>query len=187
MKSPVALWGEHQKMNAAIAIAAVSALPKSLKVQMDDAAIARGLATVDWPARFQCWDKRTVIDGAHNPAAAQILIQSWQEVFGHERATLILAVLADKDLESICEALAPVADSILLPKIRTERAADPAQLQTVFVDLGRQAQICSTFEEGLAQARARTAPILITGSLHFAGEALAHLQGKPAAFEECAQ
>jgi hypothetical protein len=29
--------------------------------------------------------------------------------------------------------------------------------------------------------------MLITGSLHFAGEVLAHLRGQPAAFEECAQ
>jgi folylpolyglutamate synthase/dihydropteroate synthase len=36
-------------------------------------------------------------------------------------------------------------------------------------------------------ARAKPDPILITGSLHFAGEVLAHLHGKSAAFEECAQ
>ena len=34
---------------------------------------------------------------------------------------------------------------------------------------------------------AETNPILITGSLQFAGEVLAHLNGEPAAFEECAQ
>ena len=36
-------------------------------------------------------------------------------------------------------------------------------------------------------AREKPDPILITGSLHFAGEVLAHLRGEPAAFEECAQ
>jgi len=44
-----------------------------------------------------------------------------------------------------------------------------------------------TVAEALEKARAREAPILITGSLHFAGEILAYLQGRPAAFEECAQ
>jgi folylpolyglutamate synthase/dihydropteroate synthase len=39
----------------------------------------------------------------------------------------------------------------------------------------------------LMLARAKPNPILITGSLHFAGEVLAHLHGEPAAFEECAQ
>jgi dihydrofolate synthase / folylpolyglutamate synthase len=195
-QSPIALRGEYQKLNAAIAIAAIralkldrlkrSSLPEQ-KAEVDDAVIARGLANVEWPARFQCWDKRTVIDGAHNPAAAKVLVQAWHEVFDDQRATLILAVLSDKDLREICQALAPISDSILLPKIRTERAASPLELQKIFVDLGHTAEITTSFGEAFTEARKWSAPILIIGSLHFAGEALAHLQGKPAAFEECAQ
>jgi dihydrofolate synthase/folylpolyglutamate synthase len=212
-KSPIALRGEYQKLNAAIAIAAIRALssldgfkPSSLptgKTQIDDAAIGRGLATVEWPARFQCWDQRTVIDGAHNPAAAQILAESWRQIFGDQRATLILAVLSDKDLPGICEALLPIAKSFLLPKIRTERAVDPQELARIVTSVcragGRRGDaagdrsdcptiaMASSFAEALESARAKPNPILITGSLHFAGEALAHLQGQPAAFEECAQ
>ena len=182
-KSPIALRGEHQKLNASIAIAAIWAA----RIDIDAAGIARGLAKVEWPARFQCWDKRTVIDGAHNPAAASVLVQTWREVFGDQKATLILAVLSDKDLRTICETLAPIADSILLPKIRTERAVDPSALQKIFVDLGRESETAVSFVEALDKAREKSAPILIIGSLHFAGEALAHLQGKPAAFEECSQ
>jgi len=36
-----------------------------------------------------------VIDGAHNPGAARILAQTWREVFGNQKATLVLAVLSD--------------------------------------------------------------------------------------------
>jgi dihydrofolate synthase/folylpolyglutamate synthase len=192
-KSPVALRGDHQKLNAAIAIAALKALKvdclkrSTFRGDIDDAAIVRGLANVEWPARFQCWDKRTVIDGAHNTAAAETLVKSWREVFGNQRATLILAILTDKDLQAICEALAPISESILLPKIRSERAADPDQLQHILKNLGRESRRTSDFAEALTMARESRAPILITGSLHFAGEALAHLEGKPAAFEECAQ
>ena len=182
-KSPIALRGEHQKLNAAIAIAAI----RAANVEIDEAAVTRGLATVEWPGRFQCWDKRTVIDGAHNPAAARILTQTWRQIFGDERATLILAILSDKDLHGICEALAPIANSVLLPKIRSERAADPIDLQTVFVDLGRKAEISASFADAFGKAREQRDPVLITGSLHFAGEALANLTGKPAAFEECNQ
>ena len=182
-KSPIALRGEHQKLNAATAIAAI----RAAKIEMDEAAVARGLANVEWPARFQCWDKRTIIDGAHNPSAAKILVDTWREIFGDERATLILAILSDKDLRKICETLAPIVDFVLLPRIRTERAVDPAELQKIFGDLGLSSETFATFGEALAEGRERAAPILITGSLHFAGEALAHLQGKPAAFEECAQ
>ncbi|MEY2556365.1 MAG: dihydrofolate synthase / folylpolyglutamate synthase, partial [Verrucomicrobiota bacterium] len=198
-KSPIALRGEHQKLNAAIAIAAIRAAkidptsPKASPARISGAtgigksAIAGGLATVEWPGRFQCWDKRTVIDGAHNPAAAKVLADTWREIFGDERATLILAILSDKDLRKICEALAPIADSVLLPKIRSERAAEPTELSKIFVDLGCKSEICPSFADAFGKALKWSAPILITGSLHFAGEALAHLQGKPAAFEECAQ
>ena len=196
-RSPIALRGEHQKLNAAIAIAAIKALKldrlkrSSLAGQgiEIDSAIGRGLATVDWPGRFQCWDKQTVIDGAHNPAAARILAQTWREIFGAERATLILAILSDKDLRGICQALAPIADSVFLPKIRSERAAPPEELAKILSTIAPPLpySITSSAAEALELAHARPNPILLTGSLHFAGEALAHLRGEPAAFEESAQ
>jgi len=182
-KSPIALRGEHQKLNAAIAIAAIGAA----KIDIDESAIARGLATVEWPGRFQCWDKRTIIDGAHNPSAAKILADTWREIFGDKRATLILAILSDKDLRKICEELTPIADSILLPKIQSERAVDPTELSKILVDLGCKPEVFSTFADAFSKGQKRLAPTLIAGSLHFAGEALAHLRGEPAAFEECSQ
>ncbi len=198
-KSPIGLRGEYQKLNAAIAIRAI----QSAKIEIDEAAIPRGLSNVEWPARFQCWDQRTVIDGAHNPAAAQILAESWRQVFGEQRATVILAVLSDKNLRGICEALLPIADSFLLPRIQTERAIDPEELGKILGSVcragGRRGgpagngigcptiAVAESFAEALDNARTESEPILITGSLHFAGEALAELQGHPAAFEECAQ
>ena len=47
--------------------------------------------------------------------------------------------------------------------------------------------ITPSIGDALMLARAKPNPILITGSLHFAGEVLADLRGEPAAFEECAQ
>ena len=184
-RSPVGLRGQHQKQNAAVAIAAVQAAD----IHVDEKAIVRGLASIDWPARFQRWDERTIIDGAHNPGAARLLAQTWREVFGDKKATLLLAVLADKDLRGICEALAPIAASILLPKIRSERAAAPGELAKVFSIIAPSLphSVTSTIGDALMLARAKPNPILVTGSLHFAGEALAHLRGEPAAFEECPQ
>ena len=206
--SPIALPGPHQKRNAALALAALkldgfkpSSLP-SAPIEISDAAVAHGLAGVEWPARFQKWDEQLIIDGAHNPAAARVLAQTWRENFGDERATLILAVLDDKDVHGICEALATISELVLLPPIRSERAAEPEQLarslqrvrlvgQPLRLPPGDapplQIQITSSIDDALKIARGRPKRILLTGSLHFAGEALAHLQGRPAAFEECAQ
>jgi dihydrofolate synthase/folylpolyglutamate synthase len=183
--SPVGLRGEYQKQNAAVAIAAIQAA----NIQLGEKGVVRGLAAVEWPARFQKWNERTIIDGAHNPGATRILAKTWREVFGDQKATLVLAVLSDKDLRGICEALAPIADSVILPKIRSERAVAPAELAKIFSIIAPSLpdSICSTVDDALMLARAKPNPILITGSLHFAGEVLAHLRGEPAAFEECAQ
>jgi dihydrofolate synthase/folylpolyglutamate synthase len=184
-KSPVALRGDYQKQNAAVAIAAVLAA----NIQLGEKAIVRGLAAIEWPARFQKWDERTIIDGAHNPAATRALAQTWREVFGDLEATLILAALSDKDLRRICEALAPISDYVLLPKIRSARAAAPEELAKVLAATAPSLpySITPSIADALDQARERPHPILITGSLHFAGEVLADLRGEPAAFEECAQ
>jgi dihydrofolate synthase/folylpolyglutamate synthase len=182
-QTPIALHGAHQKQNAAIAITAL----RDAKIDINDSAIARGLLTVEWPARFQRWDQRTFLDGAHNPVAARALANTWRESFGGQRTSLVLAVLSDKDLRGICEALVPITDYVVLPRIRSERAANPQELAKIHINLGTRCQICGTLADALEKAGARDASILITGSLHFAGEALAYLQGKPAAFEECAQ
>ena len=197
--SLVALRGDHQKQNAAIAIAAI----RAANIELDEKAIVHGLTAIEWPARFQKWDERTIIDGAHNPGAARILTQTWREVFGDQKATLVLAVLSDKDLRGICQALAPITESVLLPKIRSERAAAPEELARILASIfvvcrggaspaGNRSgcptiSITQTVAEALEIARAKPNPILITGSLHFAGEVLADLRGEPAAFEECAQ
>ena len=183
--SPIALRGEYQKENAAVAIAAIHAA----NIQLGEKAIVRGLAAIEWPARFQKWDERTIIDGAHNPAAGARSPKRGGKFLVIRTATLVLAVLSDKNLRDICEALAPIAGSVILPKIRSERAAAPAELAEIFsiITPSLPHSITSTIGDALMLARANPNPILITGSLHFAGEVLAHLCGKPAAFEECAQ
>ena len=148
-KTPIALAGSHQKQNAALAIAALHAA----KINIGESAIIRGLANVEWPARFQRWDERTIIDGAHNPAAAQVLADTWREFFGDQRATLILAVLSDKDLRGICEALAPISDYVLLPKIRSARAAAPEELAKV---LAEHCSITPLLHHSIDRRRARS-------------------------------
>ena len=105
----------------ALAIAAL----RSARIDVGNEAIARGLTSVHWPARFQVWDERTVVDGAHNPSGAQVLAETWRQQFGDERATIILAVLRDKDIVGIWRALAPIAQRVILPRARSERAPKP--------------------------------------------------------------
>jgi len=181
----IGLIGSHQRENASLAVAALRAGAFAISEE----AVRRGLAKIDWPARFQRWDERTVVDGAHNPAGAQILTQTWREQFGQARATIILAVLREKDVAGICRALAPIAGRFLLPLIRSERALTPNELARHLSPITPSLpySIAPSLPAALESARACPEPILITGSLHFAGEALATLDGTPDAIEDCAQ
>jgi dihydrofolate synthase/folylpolyglutamate synthase len=181
----VALAGQHQQENAALATAAL----RAADVSIEDEAITRGLASVEWPGRFQRWDERTIIDGAHNPAGAKTLVNTWTEAFGEQRATIILAILREKHVGGICCVLAPIAARFILPQIRAERGLPPHELATHLSPVAPTlpCSITPTFSDALESARANPEPILITGSLHFAGEALAILQGDPNALEDCAQ
>src|SRR5207302_7183588 len=100
-------------------------------IHISDEAVSRGLSAVEWPARFQMWNERIVIDGAHNPAGARILTQTWREEFGSERATIILAILRDKNAAEIVQTFAPIATRFVLPQIRSERALPPNELADV--------------------------------------------------------
>ena len=189
----IALEGKHQKENAALAIATLH----PAKISVSEDSITRGLSSVSWPARFQRWDDRIVIDGAHNPAGTRILGETWKQIFGKDRATVIFAGLQDKDIAAIIRALAPISARFFLPKIRVVRAVPPAELAAIVEsETGKaravapktsDADVFDNFPDALAAARAHAEKILITGSLHFAGEALAHLQRAPASFEECLQ
>jgi dihydrofolate synthase/folylpolyglutamate synthase len=184
-KTKIALRGEHQKMNAALAIAALQATD----IKVSDDATARGLSSVEWPARFQIWNEHIVIDGAHNPASARILAQTWREEFGDEHATILLAILRDKNAAAVVDALRPIASKFLLPRIRSERALPPHDLASIFSfkTPSLPHSITPSVAEAISAAQRTSERVLITGSLHFAGEALAFLRGESRALEECAQ
>jgi dihydrofolate synthase/folylpolyglutamate synthase len=179
------LAGTHQKQNASLAVASL----RAAKVAVDESAITNGLANVQWPARFQLWDERTIIDGAHNPAGAQVLTETWRAEFGDERATIILAVLRDKDVAGILRALAPIAHRVILPRVRTERAVPPGEVAAMISSItpALQHSTAPFLSAALESARVTPERILLTGSLHFAGEVLALLEGNPDALEDCAQ
>ena len=181
----VALAGAHQKRNATLALAALHAAG----VDLSPANIHAGLTSVRWPARFQKWNERLVIDGAHNPAGARVLAETWRENFGEAKATLILGLLRDKNAADIYRALAPVTSSVILPRFRGERVLPPAELAEIVSAASPETKIilAESCAEALALATKVEGQILVAGSLHLAGEMLAHLQDRPAAFEECAQ
>ena len=179
--SPISLPGRHQQGNATLAIAALRAAGFHFSPDI----IASGLATTIWPARFQKVTPQLVIDGAHNPAGAAVLAETWKTEFPNTKAHLIFGAVAAKDIRSVLETLLPLAASMHCITLKSPRAMDAREIQQLAAALSPALPI--TCPESLAQAiRQAPRPTLITGSLYLCGEALAEMQGGRA-FEVSAQ
>jgi dihydrofolate synthase/folylpolyglutamate synthase len=170
-----ALPGEHQKHNAALALATVKILQKEIPVSATQ--IQVGLQNVSWPGRMQLIEKpdgrRFLLDGAHNIAGAKVLNDSVEKNFQPADRTLILGILGDKDWKYICEMLAPVANNILAVPVASQRTANPMELAEVCRAANPSAKVvvCGSLNEALEQTSTAGFTI-ITGSLYLVGEAL---------------
>jgi dihydrofolate synthase/folylpolyglutamate synthase len=184
-RSTLSLSGLHQKQNAALALAAL----RAAQIEISERAIVTGLTNVNWPARFQRWNERIIIDGAHNPAGARVLATSWRGVFGDETAVLILGVMRDKNVAEIYRELSAIVESVVLPRFRGERVLPPEELADVINSIDPQMQVvtANSAAQALQIVEGNRHRTLVAGSLHLAGEVLAVLEGTPSAFEECAQ
>lgn len=170
-RGPLGLVGPHQRWNAAVAQAALAAV-REIVGSAGDAAIAAGFARAKWPGRFQIVDERIVLDGAHNPAAAEALAAAWREKFGDRKATLILGLMRDKDARGVITALAPLASRILAVHVGNPRAHAAEDLAAI---IGKYApgvpcepQPDST--TAILLARKSGGLVLVAGSLFLVGE-----------------
>jgi dihydrofolate synthase / folylpolyglutamate synthase len=181
------LLGEHQRLNAALAIAVVNALQQQIPVS--DAQIRAGLSRLDWPGRLQLVKtpagQTFLLDGAHNVAGAEALRSALEKHFKGQRPSLILGILEDKDWRHICETLAPLAVRILTVPVSSSRAADTYSLAEACRAVNSSAVVvaCGSLREALEHA-AKDAFVVVTGSLYLVGEALEMLGVCPVACGE---
>lgn len=171
------LSGEHQRLNAAVAIRAVAAAG----LQVNESVAARALAETFWPARFQRFgdDERFIVDAAHNPAAAAVLRETWRQVYSEERATIILGCAEDKAIGEILSNLQPICRQLILTPIPSPRAASIDAMRSAAQQSGiRDPSTAVSLAEALALAQRRSDRILICGSIFLAGEAVARLTGQ---------
>lgn len=129
----IPLLGQHQLINAAVAVAALEVLAeKGYSISPEN--IAVGLEKVNWPGRLQVLNRRplVVVDGAHNPESARLLKQSLEQYFDFEKAILILGLSADKDIAGIVGELLPLFDEVIATHSIHPRALATAPILAEF-------------------------------------------------------
>lgn len=178
------LPGVHQMHNAGLAITALDTLADFI---VSDTAIKQGLTAATWPARLQHLSEGVLVDllppdwelwldGGHNPASAQVLVehaQQWQD----KPLYLIVGMLNSKDLQTYLKAWEGQVSSlkgVAIPgEDNTLSAANiVAAGERWCITSSPASSISAALKEIVAQNPA-PARVLICGSLYLAGTVLA--------------
>jgi len=184
-----ALRGVCQLTNASTCLAALDALNDRLPVSMQ--AIRQGLLNVDLPGRFQVLGTRpvTILDVAHNPAAAEVFAANlrWAKQGNTDGKTFaVIAMLQDKDISGVINALKDDIDIWLLAPIKLPRGADTRSLLQNLYKSGISPENHAIYEfENTESAyvyackqASNNDRICVVGSFHTVGAVLQYLERK---------
>jgi len=177
------LLGEHQQINAALAVGLAECLREAGE-PITAEAIREGIARVEWPGRLQVLQQQplVVLDGAHDPAAMQALLAALDQYFAGPPRTYLLSFLREKDWRMMLRQLAPGARRFILTASANPRAVSPEELSAEAASLGVP---CTTAPDIPAALRAVLADtpndemLVITGSLYAVGEVLKWWRDNP--------
>lgn len=172
------LRGAHQLNNMATGLAAVLELMPEVSGRLGD--LAAGLAAVDLKGRFdKVMEQPDVwIDVGHNPLGAQVIAQALREhgAASGRRIRCVLAMLADKDAESVAAELSGVVSAFYCAGLQGDRGQTGRQLaeRVGRVTGPERVSVFERVQDALEAALDDSAAqdgVLVFGSFHTADEA----------------
>ncbi len=158
--------GEHQRQNAALAIAAAGCL-----TDISDSAVHIGLERLRWPGRFEVVGP-VILDGAHNGASAVALAATLREYAAGQPVTLVLGINRDKDARAVLAPLLPLASRVVATQAADNpRALGADDLARWCRRLGHAADVRARLDDALGAAMRHDGLVCVTGSLMLVGQA----------------
>lgn len=174
---PLPLLGAIQLSNSALALAALQILQQQ-GWNISKSAIVAGMAKTTWLGRLQwtTWQShQLLIDGAHNPAAAQALRQ-FVDTLEVQSVTWVMGMLSTKEHADIFEALLRPSDRLYLIPVPDHSSANPGELAILAHNICPDLAACRTYPELVRALEAAVASdnlIVLCGSLYLVGHFLA--------------
>jgi dihydrofolate synthase/folylpolyglutamate synthase len=175
------LHGLHQGDNASIAVVAVE---EFFDAELNVDIIREGFAMVEMPGRFEVLGHQplVVVDGAHNPAGADVCAQVFFDDFSPEgRRIAVVGQLQGRDPEALLSALRiDEFDLVVCCTAPSPRGMSGEQVATFARAMGcDDVVVCDTVDQAcsraLKDAGAQDA-VLIAGSLYVVGSARTYLR-----------
>ncbi len=171
----VPLVGLYQAKNAAVAITTVEVLEKR-GWEISRRALEQGLASVCWPGRLEVVRRAGPVilrDGAHNAHGMAATVESLRALFPGKKLTILMGVMADKDVEDMLKLLAPIAGQVFTVRPESPRAMPAEELAALVNRYGVPAVPCAGVAAGLqaaAEAAGADGAVCALGSLYLVGE-----------------
>ncbi|MEY4687690.1 MAG: hypothetical protein RIR76_1713 [Verrucomicrobiota bacterium] len=178
------LEGDYQRWNAATATLVGRLL--GARWRLTPEVIARGLARVDWPGRWQrttVGGRLLILDASHNPEGAAVLDSNLARLTRETgRAPVVVTgVLGMVRARPLIEAIARHAAEIHLVVPQQPRACTQAELESLvpvgFGGVLRRSDLATLFPApGVCAAGGPRDVVVLTGSIYLLGEVLRRLQ-----------
>lgn len=167
------LSGAHQMANAKVVIDVVNCLKES-GYEIGNFEVYAGFSQVKWPARFEILshDPLFILDGGHNPQCAAAMAETVEATLPGEKLTLIVGMLADKDVDTMVGMVIPFAKRVICLTPNSERALPAEDLMHRIVEYVPDIRICSCkdSETAINLALEEGGTVLAFGSLYMAGD-----------------
>jgi dihydrofolate synthase/folylpolyglutamate synthase len=167
------LRGEHQIRNALVAVRVLEGT-RSAGFDVPDAAVVKGLETVEWPARLELLTlksgRQVLLDAAHNPEGARAL-REYLARWHPERPLLVVGIMRDKDADAILRELLPVTSSVIATAADTRRAmpADELAARVSALDPSKTVRACADVLTAVDAALDGNHTVCVAGSIFLAG------------------
>jgi len=172
-----ALRGRWQLKNASVALAALDEIADRCPVSLGE--VKRGLTNVRLPGRLQALAGRpqVVLDVAHNPHAARALADGLGDMGFFERTFAVFAIMGDKDIGGVIDAMRGRIDHWFVSSVAIERAAPARRVAELLAERGLSGatRTFATVGAALEEARREAGPndrIVAFGSFYTVAEAL---------------
>ena len=167
----IGLEGEHQKLNAAVAIKVAEAISDEFPVSKD--MIKSGIKQAQIVARFEkitVGNKTVILDVAHNPAAVKTLIKTLSEL--PMETVAIFSALADKNIDDMISLAAVHIKHWFLVPLSSERSIQIETLEGKFGD-SQKTTVCTSMASAIEQALAlnEIQRVVVFGSFYTVADA----------------
>lgn len=197
------LWGDHQRRNIALAVAAAVELRNHHGYTITPTQIEAGIRATQWPGRLELFHVPTLsscahpvpdadpprpaasaprpvlLDVAHNPAGVWTLRAALSSQLAERRSLIaVFGCLRDKAIAEMTQILFPLFDRVIVTPVASPRSASADELLAAAAQTGTHAVAAPDGARALDRALAEAPPnalIVVAGSVYLVGEVRQHL------------